>query len=192
MSDLIKNVPRLRYEKINKLIELINDRELATSESEYDSGTALINEMQGLIKCPVQKTFLARIERLRQPWVRIIEQLLAEISRGEFCYPFKFDQEGSNDVLFLRTSDVMEQLERGTWMHEHRKDMPIRSDRVLKKQLKQAGVLLTDRAGNAKPFERTLGGKRIGHLVALRLADLRLAGLNTVAASQAATTTLKP
>ena len=186
MNDSSNHVPRLRYEKVDKLIELINQRELATSAAQYNAETEAIKQLFALIKCPIPKTFMARLARQRQPWVQILEALLAEMARGFFDYPFKFDQEEGQDVLMLRTSDVMAHL------RQNRRDLPLLSDRVLKKHLKQAGVLVTDRSGDAQPFERTLGGKRVGHLAALRLSELHNQGLNTIAAAQAVCQPTKP
>jgi len=192
MNEPTNSIPRLRYEKVDKLIELINQRELATSEAQYNAETEDINKMFSLIKCPVPTTFAARLERQRQPWVRIVDALLAEIARGAYKSPFKFDQEECQDVLMIRTSDAMTHFGQGFWEKRGWPDMSALSDRVLKKQLKQAGVLIVDSLGNAKSFERTLGGKRVGHLTALRLSELHAQGLGTFAATQAVYAQSKP
>jgi hypothetical protein len=58
--------------------------------------------------------------------------------------------------------------------------LPIKSDRVFKKQLQLAGVLMMDESGEAEVYERTVSGKRVGHMVGLSLEALRQYGLHAV------------
>jgi hypothetical protein len=58
--------------------------------------------------------------------------------------------------------------------------MTVKSDRVFKRQLATAGVLLTDKAGEPVHLERTVRGSRVGHMVALNLKMLEQFGLHAV------------
>lgn len=167
------------------LLELVQDRESARTEEEFNSATVQI------IGAVLAMTFTPK-EVARPAWVQIIEHVLADICSGAFDHPFKFDQEDGQEVLFIRTSDIMDHLLRGTWLREQWDQMPIKSDRGLKKWLNMAGVLLVGPAGSTRPFERTLCGRRVGHLVAIRLAELRMAGIQTFPASQIVCQTTKP
>lgn len=164
------------------LVRLIQRREKAQTVGEFNALTVeIITELA--------KAKFVTLPDVPPDWVRLIAELLRSMERGEYRYPYKFDQEGGEDVLCIRTSHIMAHLGRGGWLRSCWADMGIRSDRALKKQLRLAGVLLVDSQGAAKPFERTLGGVRCGHLAAIRLAGLREAGLDPIAAAR---TTQKP
>jgi hypothetical protein len=57
--------------------------------------------------------------------------------------------------------------------------LPVKSDRVFKRQLEQAGVLLME-GQHALPVERTVKGQRVGYMVGFRLSALRTYGLHAV------------
>lgn len=125
---------------------------------------------------------IAETKATRHPWVWIIEKLLSEIARGEFRYPFKFDHEDEIEVLCIRTGHIMDHMSQSNGLRAFWDELPIKSDRALKKQLNLAGVLMVDMLGDGEPqvFERTVHGKRIGHMVALSLPMLRQYGLHAV------------
>ena len=125
---------------------------------------------------------IAETKATRHPWVWIIEKLLSEIARGEFRYPFKFDHEDEIEVLCIRTGHIMDHMSQSNGLRAFWDELPIKSDRALKKQLNLAGVLLVDMLGDGEPkvFERTVHGKRVGHMVALSLPMLRQYGLHAV------------
>ena len=166
-----------RIDQVDTLLDMVRDREQADSEADYNTRTVRVMESLLKLKFEVRKI-------PRPDWVLIMEALLAEIVVGKFNHPFKFDQEGGEDVLCIRTSHIMDSLRRGTWMRERWPEMTIRSDRILKKQLKQAGVLLLDSAGNVQEFERighnrcSRAAQRCPHMVAIKLEVLRGNGLN--------------
>lgn len=118
----------------------------------------------------------------RHPWVWIIEKLLSEIARNEFRYPFKFDTEDDIEVLCVRTGHVMDHMSQSTGLRAFWDELPIKSDRALKKQLALAKVLMVDMDGDGEPlvFERTVHGKRVAHMVGLSLPMLRQYGLHAV------------
>lgn len=115
----------------------------------------------------------------RQPWAWIVEKLLSEIAAHRFMHPFRFDEEDQEPVLCVRTGHVMDHMRQTTYLREFWDGLPVKSDRVFKRQLEQAGVLMMD-GQHAMPVERTVKGQRVGHMVAMRLPALRTYGLHAV------------
>ena len=108
----------------------------------------------------------------REPWVWIVEILFSEIATRRFLYPHKFCLLDDKEVLCVRTGHVVDHIAgtaalRGKW-----DALPIKSDRVFKKQLVNAGVLARE------SLERTIGSTRIAHMVALDLEALERFGLS--------------
>lgn len=114
----------------------------------------------------------------REPWVWIVETLLSEIASHQYQHPFKWDQVEGEECLLIRTSHVMEHLSRTPALRDKWNGLPVKSDRVFKKQLQQAGVILDE------SVERTIGDRRIGHLTALSLSKLEAFSLYATPASQ--------
>lgn len=112
----------------------------------------------------------------RAPWVWVMETLLAEIARHKFEGPHAWDSVDGEPCLLVRTSDAMHHFATSTALREQWNALPIKSDRVFKKQLIQAGVTIGD------GHERTIGGpisrRRVAHLTALSLARLGDFGLH--------------
>lgn len=125
---------------------------------------------------------ISETKATRHPWVWIIEKLLSEIARGEFRYPFKFDSENGEGWLCIRTGHIMDHMSQSSGLRAFWDELPIKSDRALKKQLHLAGVLMLDMDGDGEPmeYERTVFGKRVGHMVGISLAMLRQYGLHAV------------
>jgi hypothetical protein len=110
----------------------------------------------------------------REPWVWIMETLLAEVTTGQFQAPIRWDEVEGEAVLMVRTSDVMHHLARTPALREHWNSLPVKSDRVFRKQACQAGVVL----GNT--HERTVHNRRVSHLTAFSLPRLAGYGLHAV------------
>lgn len=125
---------------------------------------------------------IAETKATRHPWVWIVEKLLSEIARGEFRYPYKFDTEDQIDVLCIRTGHIMDHMSQSSGLRAFWDELPIKSDRALKKQLHLAGVLMLDmeKDGLTKEFERTVNGKRVAHMVGISLPMLQQYGLHAV------------
>ncbi|MGE4238607.1 MAG: hypothetical protein AB7E97_19805, partial [Hydrogenophaga sp.] len=119
----------------------------------------------------------------RQPWAWIVEKLLSEIASHRFLYPYKFDEEDEVAVLCVRTGHVMDHMRQTPYLREFWDGLPVKSDRVFKRQLEQAGVLAMD-AGKPLELERTVKGQRVGHMVALSLPALKQFGLYAVVPSE--------
>jgi hypothetical protein len=116
----------------------------------------------------------------RQPWAWIVEKLLSEIAAHKFQYPFAFDDVDEVPALCIRTGHVMDHMRQTPYLREFWDGLPVKSDRVFKRQLEQAGVLFLGKDGHALPVERTVKGQRVGHMVAMPLEALRKFGLYAV------------
>lgn len=118
----------------------------------------------------------------REPWVWIMEMVLAEIARGKFEAPFVWDKVDDPltgdpvDCLLVRTSDVMHHLVSSTALRDAWNALPVKSDRVFKKQLAQAGVTVGE--GHERTIGNSLHRRRVGHMTALSLARLAGYGLH--------------
>lgn len=116
----------------------------------------------------------------RQPWAWIVEKLLSEIAAHKFQYPFAFDDVDEVPALCIRTGHVMDHMRQTPYLREFWDGLPVKSDRVFKRQLEQSGVLLMGKDGGALAVERTVNKQRVGHMVALPLEALRKFGLYAV------------
>lgn len=134
-----------------------------------DFGQDLLEEMNRHIK---------ETSADREPWVWIVETILSEIASHQYQHPYKWDHAEGEECLLIRTSHVMEHLSRTPALREKWNGLPVKSDRVFKKQLHQAEVVVSD------TIERTIGDRRIGHLTALSLSRLEKYGLYATPASQ--------
>ncbi|HFD81018.1 MAG TPA: hypothetical protein ENK05_11620 [Gammaproteobacteria bacterium] len=108
----------------------------------------------------------------REPWVWILEILLSEISAGHYKHPYLFGVEDGEDVLCVRTSHIMDHIAHSMALRDKWNALPVKSDRVLKRQLRHAGVLASE------DVERTICGRREAHLVAISLEEIQRFGLH--------------
>jgi hypothetical protein len=109
----------------------------------------------------------------RSPWVWIMETVLSEMDAGRFQHPNRFDQVDGEACLLIRPAHIIDHMATSTHLREKWNGLPVKSANVFKKQLRQAGVIL----GEAE-VERTIGGKRVSHLVPLSLKELARFGLS--------------
>ena len=174
-----------RIDQVEALLDMVRVRERARTEADFNAGTAVILDALASLK------FLPK-ELPRPSWALILEELLAEIVRGNYTYPYKFDKVGEEDVLLIRASHIMAHLLRSKWMRDRWDDIGIRTDRALKRNLQLGAVLVLDAKGEPRAFEAIRGYRRWGWLVAIRLPELRAAGIDTFAASQIACPDSKP
>ena len=124
----------------------------------------LIGEMNGHI---------ADTGAAREPWVWIMEVLAGEIEAGTYRYPHKILWSHDGDpCLFLRTSHVMQHLAHSMPLREFWSGLPIKSDRVFRRQLDQAGVV------NFPVAEKTINGQRLRYLVGLSIPKLAQWGVH--------------
>lgn len=131
-------------------------------EAEFNFVPALIEEMN---------SHIAETGAEREPWVWILEVILNEIAAKAYPYPYRTDTLNGEEVLYVRTAHVMHHLATKSGLKPIYDGLPVKSDRVFKRQLKDAGVILNDRA------DPTINGQRVGHMVALSLSKLAEYGL---------------
>lgn len=109
----------------------------------------------------------------REPWVWIVDTLVAEIAAGAYRYPHKISQLVDGTwCLFLRPSHVMQHLAHSMPLREFWNSLPIKTDRVLRRQMHQAGVVAID------DIEKSFDGRRHGHLVGLSIEQLARWGIH--------------
>jgi hypothetical protein len=116
----------------------------------------------------------------REPWVWITELALSEIDRNEFRFPWKYDmvESASGAVveeklcLLIRPGHVMDHIAHTPALRDRWNALPVKSARVYKRQLRRDGVIYNDEV------ERTINGRRWGHMVALDLEVLAQYGLH--------------
>jgi hypothetical protein len=115
----------------------------------------------------------------REPWVWILETILSEMDSGNYRHPYKFDQvtlvpgENSVECLLIRTGHIMDHISHTPALREKWNALPVKSDRVFKRQCKQADVIYKD------DVEKVIVGKRVCHMVAFSLEKLATYGLYT-------------
>ncbi|MFT3964089.1 toprim domain-containing protein [Propionivibrio sp.] len=113
----------------------------------------------------------------REPWVWIMETLLNELATSNFKAPYQWGLVADQECLIIRTSDIMHHLSSTPALREAWNALPIKSDRVFKRQLLDAEVIIND------SVERTIGMRRVAHMAAISLA--RLADYSLYAAPNA-------
>ena len=113
----------------------------------------------------------------REPWVWIMETLLSEIAAGRYQHPHAFDLvQGEHreqlDALIFRSSHVMDHISREPGLRDKWNALPVKSDRVFKRQLLRSGVVVND------DVEKVIKGRREAHLVAVGVERLHRYGLH--------------
>lgn len=131
-------------------------------EAEFNFVPALIEEMN---------SHIAETGAEREPWVWILEVILNEIAAKAYPYPWRVDTLNGEEVLYVRTAHVMHHLATKQGLRPIYDGLPIKSDRIFKKMLKESGVIASDRAGPV------INGQQVGHMVALSLSKLAEYGL---------------
>ncbi|MBU0592472.1 MAG: toprim domain-containing protein [Gammaproteobacteria bacterium] len=113
----------------------------------------------------------------REPWVWIVEIVLSELAAGNYRHPFKWDSVDDEGCLLIRTSHVMDHISHTNSLRDKWNMLPVKTDRVFKRQMANAGVLLTNADGHPLEVERTIRERREGHLVAISISKLERYGL---------------
>lgn len=113
----------------------------------------------------------------REPWVWITEILFSEIESHNFKHPYTFavltDEIGEQkQCLIVRPGHVMDHLSHTSALRDKWNMLPVKTPRVYKRQLVQASVVHSD------DVERTIKGRRYGHMTALDLDALARFGLH--------------
>lgn len=122
----------------------------------------LLQEMNGHI---------GETQASRQPWVWIVEIVLNEIAAGGYPFPYRFGELDGQEVFYLRPSQMVHHLKTKPGLRSIWDGMPVKSDRVLKKQMRDAGVIVAERT------DPTIHGQRASHMIALSMTKLAEYGL---------------
>lgn len=107
----------------------------------------------------------------REPWVWIMELVLSEIESTQFSYPFAVQMLEGEMCLLVQTRHVIDHIATSTRLREMWNGLPVKSARVFRRQLANAGVILKD------DVDRIIAGRRHAHLSALSLKRLAEFGL---------------
>lgn len=108
----------------------------------------------------------------REPWVWIMEIALSEIAANRFAYPYAWQNEPT-PALLIRTSHIMDHISTTQSLREKWNGLPVKSDRVFKKQMINAGVISADHV-----CERTINTQRVSNLQVIPIEKLRQFGLD--------------
>lgn len=108
----------------------------------------------------------------REPWVWIVEIVLSELAAGNYKHPYKWDTVDGEECLLIRTSHVMDHIAHTNSLRDKWNMLPVKTDRVFKRQMANAGVLITNANDQALEVERTIRDRREGHLVAISIPKL--------------------
>lgn len=115
----------------------------------------------------------------RDPWIWIVEIIMDEIAAGRYVYPYVFECEPHNDkeprYLCVRVKHMMAHLSTSVALREKYNNMPVKTARVLKHQMEQAGVIHND------SVVRSINGTRSGHMQQLDVKKLEQYGISVTA-----------
>ena len=128
----------------------------------------------GFVGCCIRdmNLHISETKSQREPWVWIMETILGEIDRGRFESPFKFDEKEGEMCLLIRPLHMMQHISTSNHLKDRWNSLPIKQDRVLKKNLLRAGVVVRENA------ERRIDRKRVPNLLALSISGLASYGLH--------------
>ena len=113
----------------------------------------------------------------REPWVWIVETILSELDANQYRHPYAFDSFThadsieAEDCLVIRSSHMMDHISHTSSLRDKWNALPVKSDRVFKKQLIASGVVIKD------DVDRTIAGRRVGHMLAISTRRLAEYGL---------------
>lgn len=121
-------------------------------------------------------THIADTNNDREPWIWIVEIIADEISAQRYQFPYSFEKfkEGDPEPSFLviRTTHIMSHLSTSMALKDKYNHLPVKTARVLKRQIDQAGVIAED------GVTRSIQGNRIGHMQKLDLKKLEEYGVS--------------
>lgn len=100
-------------------------------------------------------------------WQRILKTVLREIETGKYPFPHAFREIDGVPCVILRTAQVMAHLRTMPRLRSFFDGLMSKSDRVLKRQLRDAGLILRARTNP------TVAGQSLHHAVAIKLEGVR-------------------
>jgi len=116
----------------------------------------------------------------REPWVWILETMLNEIASNHYKMPYTWSDvkdkaHGTGEretCLVIRPSQIMHHISTSVWLRDLWNMLPVKSPTVLKKQIIKSGVVVDE------DIERTIGGRREAHMMALSVDRIAKYGLH--------------
>jgi len=109
----------------------------------------------------------------REPWVWIMETVLSEIDGGNYRHPYIFDTVDGEFCILLSSGHIMNHIAHTTSLRDKWNALPVKSDRVFKKQMRNAGVIVGE-----KEVERRIHLRRVPYLTPISLRRLEAFGLH--------------
>ncbi|HRH13213.1 MAG TPA: toprim domain-containing protein [Azonexus sp.] len=179
---VVRQVFAEKYEWLLKRASTQGAERIVENYAALLTGWTLLADFSGLPYsfCSIESSIMTEMNEYltttkgeRHPWVWIVRTILSEIAVGAFEAPHVFDYHVTDLCLMVRTSDVMHHLKTRSALRDIWNALPVKSDRVFKRQLAQAGVIVGD-------VERTINYRRVAHLSALSLEKLETFGLHAV------------
>jgi prophage antirepressor-like protein len=110
------------------------------------------------------------LEMPAAPWKWVISRLNIEVTERDYPGVYELDAFQGAECLLIRPSQVIPFLMENAALAKTLSLLPVQSPRALRKALGQAGVVLGE-------CERSIDGKRIGHLLALSVEKLEALGI---------------
>lgn len=108
----------------------------------------------------------------REPFVWILELLASELDAGEFKFPWKIDTLDDQAVLLIRPRDVMAHISTSMRLREAWNGLPVKTSRVLAKQLEGAGLVVKSN------LDKVIRGRRVAHVYALSITKMLEYGIS--------------
>lgn len=108
----------------------------------------------------------------REPFVWILELITSEIDGGEYKLPWKVEAVDDRPALLIRPRDIMSHIATSMRLREAWNGLPVKTSRVLAKQLEAAGLVIkTD-------LDKIIRGRRTAHLYALDIQRMGELGIS--------------
>lgn len=132
------------------------------------------NSQGGFIGDVIQEmnTHISESTATREPWVWILGTLISEIDSSNFRHPYAWREVEGEMCLIVRPTHVMDHLSQTMALRDKWNALPVKSARILVRQLTRADIIVSDRVDvQAK-------GKRYHHMTALSIERLAKYGLH--------------
>ncbi|MEW6647153.1 MAG: toprim domain-containing protein [Pseudomonadota bacterium] len=109
----------------------------------------------------------------RHPWVWILSTICSEIAGNKYHYPYKVEHDAEGRAyLAIMTSHCMHHIKTSPGLRAIWDQLPVKSDRVFKSQLREAGLI------HLEDTSATIGNHRQTHMVGLNLEKMAEYGLH--------------
>jgi len=114
----------------------------------------------------------------REPWVWIMEVILSELDSNRYRHPYVWDTYKGDEVLYLRHNDMINHIRTNTHLRDFWNTLPVKTGRVLRQQLRRAGVIVNEDG------DKVIGSRRVNHMLVLSCPQLERYGLTPAPAGE--------